>query len=351
MNRSDSQMMKGVAILLMIFLHLFNQMPNVDLCRNFIYIGNLPLVYVLTRAANPVAFFLILGGYGLYKVWLRGDKNRWSRLWKLMFHYWIILAVFLSVGYYLFPDRYPNSFAALISNATGFHTTYNGEMWFLLPYIVLSAMAPWLFKVCIRFKWWQVIGVAFCIHLATSFCISRYGSSFLFHNYAVYDPLLVLHLTFSFLVGAMAERESWFEFVKSKCKNIGNLRILASVGVMVCVITACSFKYFYPYAFCIITLVYLLKFRGLGRTILEQLGSQSMNMWMIHTWLCYYLFKEEFYSLRYPLLIMAAVTAASYALGLFIDKLSIPVLRIASTLQLTISSQLRQYLPELRHQR
>lgn len=61
MTRQQSQMMKGVAILLMIFLHLFNQEGNVALCHNLLFIDGIPLVSILSRAANPVAFFLILG--------------------------------------------------------------------------------------------------------------------------------------------------------------------------------------------------------------------------------------------------------------------------------------------------
>ena len=57
--------MKGIAILLMLFYHLFNQMRYVDLCDCLIYIGDAPAVYILSRAANPVAFFLVLGGYGM----------------------------------------------------------------------------------------------------------------------------------------------------------------------------------------------------------------------------------------------------------------------------------------------
>lgn len=57
MTKQETQIMKGVAILLMIFLHLFNQMSNVELCRSFIYIGDIPFVYWLSAAANPVAFF------------------------------------------------------------------------------------------------------------------------------------------------------------------------------------------------------------------------------------------------------------------------------------------------------
>ena len=57
MTKQETQIMKGVEILLMIFLHLFNQMSNVELCRSFIYIGDIPFVYWLSAAANPVAFF------------------------------------------------------------------------------------------------------------------------------------------------------------------------------------------------------------------------------------------------------------------------------------------------------
>lgn len=107
MNKQESQIMKGVAILLMLFLHLFNQLPNVELCRNFIWIDGQPLVHILSRAANPVAFFLILGGYGLYKVNERGDKHRWSRVLKLFIHYWITLLIFVTIGHFLDSEKYP----------------------------------------------------------------------------------------------------------------------------------------------------------------------------------------------------------------------------------------------------
>ena len=39
MTKQETQIMKGVAVLLMIFLHLFNQMHNVELCESFIYLS------------------------------------------------------------------------------------------------------------------------------------------------------------------------------------------------------------------------------------------------------------------------------------------------------------------------
>lgn len=213
-------MMKGVAILLMIFLHLFNQSVNVDLCRNFIYIDGTPLVLILSRASNPVAFFLILGGYGLYKVYVRGDRHRWTRILKLMIHYWVILVVFLSIGHFMHPLEYPGSWLSLLSNATGFHTTYNGEMWFLLPYVLLSAISPVLFRIMSRFKAIYVIVGTLLIHLCTSFCISRYGTIFFYHNYLAYTPLLVCHLLFNFSLGAMAARTNFFEKFAMVCNRL-----------------------------------------------------------------------------------------------------------------------------------
>lgn len=214
MTKQESQMMKGVAILLMLFLHLFNQLSNVELCHNFIYIGGEPLVYILSRASNPVAFFLILGGYGLYKVNERGDRRRWSRVFKLLLHYWVILLLFLTIGHFISPNRYPGSLLKIINNFTAFNTSYNGEMWFLFPYVILSLCAPRLFHLMNRFKGRQVIAATLFIHLCTSFAISRYGAEYLFGNHYLYNPLLVLHLLFNFSLGAMAARCRFFERVK-----------------------------------------------------------------------------------------------------------------------------------------
>lgn len=58
MTKNETQIIKGLAILLMIFLHLFNhntsQLEN--LYSPIIYIGSIPLVEILSRASNPVAF-------------------------------------------------------------------------------------------------------------------------------------------------------------------------------------------------------------------------------------------------------------------------------------------------------
>ena len=230
MNKQQSQMMKGVAILLMIFLHLFNQQANVELCHNLISIDGTPLVLLLSRASNPVAFFLVLGGFGLYKVYEKGDKHRFTRILKLLIHYWIILAIFVAIGHFVYPTKYPGGIVTMLNNVSGYETTYNGEMWFLLPYIILSLLSPWLFRLFARFRALSIIGSTLLIHLCTSYCISRYGVSFLYSNYWIYNLLLVLHLLFNFSLGAMAARCDFFEKIRSHVHNKLYTNILAWGG-------------------------------------------------------------------------------------------------------------------------
>ena len=322
-------MIKGVAILLMIFLHLFNNSSNVSECHNLIYIGGQPLVLLLSKASNPVAFFLILGGYGLYKVYEKGDHNRWSRLLKLYLHYWVILLVFVSIGHFIRPEVYPGSFLYVISNIIGYHTNYNGEMWFLLPYVILSALSPMLFRMVKKVKALYIIVFTLLIHIATSYCISRYGESFLYLNYWAYNPLLVLYLLFNFSLGAMAARTDFFERLRSK--RLNHIGLYAWGGVIALVSFNCIFKYNFFYAFGIITCLLFIPLPTEIKNSLCKLGDQSMNMWMIHSWFCYYLFHNFIYSFSYPLLIFIVLVIISYVSSLLINLIAVPIERIFLT--------------------
>lgn len=211
MTKDQSRIIKGYAILLMLFLHLFSNPTITDTCHNLIFVAGQPLAYILTRAANPVAFFLIVGGYGLYKVWQKGDEHRWSRLAKLYLHYWFILAIFLTIGHFMHPGTYPGSVGKILANVTGYDASYCAEMWFLLPYVVLSACSPWIFAVLSKAKAIYLIIITLAIHIGTSFVISRYGQSWLFETRWLYDPLCVLHMLFNFCMGALCARHNVME--------------------------------------------------------------------------------------------------------------------------------------------
>lgn len=325
--------MKGIAILLMLFYHLFNQMRYVDLCDCLIYIGDVPAVYILSRAANPVAFFLVLGGYGMYKVWKKGDRHRWSRVFKLYLHFWFIMAVFVTIGHYVKPEMYPGSFLSFVVNMSSIVTVYNGEMWFLFPYVLLSLLSPWLFRLVAAIKAEYVIAVTLLIHLATSFLISRYGGSYIYARPLLYNAILIPHLMFNFMLGAMAARQRFFETIGCKLKSLAPVwaNCICLGGVIVLISVSCAFKYNYFYSFLFISCALFLYYPKWVRTIFRNLGSQSMNMWMIHSWFCYHLFPAFTYSFKYPVIIFAVLIIISYLCGKLTDLILIPVERLLLT--------------------
>lgn len=68
MNKQESAVLKGIAILFMLFLHLFHHPEEVNVLTNYIYIHDTPVTSYLVRLTDPVFLFLLISGYGLYCV-------------------------------------------------------------------------------------------------------------------------------------------------------------------------------------------------------------------------------------------------------------------------------------------
>lgn len=71
-SKDSTSALKGVAILFMMFAHLFNR---IDLSHPFLYIKGEPLFHYMFFAMNPVDFFIVLNGYGLYYTFSQGKRN------------------------------------------------------------------------------------------------------------------------------------------------------------------------------------------------------------------------------------------------------------------------------------
>ena len=104
MSKEQSTILKGVAILMMLWYHLFNRVEINDLCTPIIMIGNTPLVVYISNACYPVTFFLILSGYGftyLYQQRRLSIKGQIKKISKIYFNYWLVLIIFIRITNYL----------------------------------------------------------------------------------------------------------------------------------------------------------------------------------------------------------------------------------------------------------
>ena len=75
MSKEYTSYFKGIAILMMLFLHLFQHLEWDASLNCLLYVGEVPLVYYIARICNPVPFFLILSGYGLYAVYTKSGET------------------------------------------------------------------------------------------------------------------------------------------------------------------------------------------------------------------------------------------------------------------------------------
>ena len=327
MNKSESLQLKGVALLFMLWHHLFNQLSNFDSVSSLATIFSYPIEYLLARATNPVCFFLLLGGYGLYLVNRSVDTHRYSRIFKLVLHYEVILAVFLSVGYFIDSNLYPGTLKRLVSNILMWSSLYNGECWFLFPYICLSLSSPLVFRLIDRYGSFVTILSSMTLYVGISFAFSRYGG--IYSQRLIYNLLLYFYLLFPFSIGAIFARNvcnqtQLYVALKSTANRVKPAVLFILLVVIIAVRILINSSILDP-VYALITICLLLQlfrsynYKHIG--FLSIVGLHSMNIWLIHTWFCYYFFHDWIYSFRYPIVIFVVLLCCSILTSFIINFL------------------------------
>ena len=326
MTREETLAFKGIAILMMLFLHLFNNLENVSLCQTSLYVFDKPFLFLLTRITKPVPMFLIMGGYGLFSVW-GGDKNKFLRIIKLFALYWLILISFLLLGNYMNPGLYPGSYSELLLNFSSLETSYNRECWFLFPYALLSISSSWLFAFVKRVEWYYIIGVTFLLSVLVS-SIFVFSGDLVNDKWYFVQPLEYISFLFPFFIGAILAREKVFERISClKNSRFWWLTIVVIMVIRLCFIGNNLLDIIYCTA--LIISLNMAPFLSPMNIFLQKIGRESTGMWLIHTWICYYLFHDQLYSLQFPLVIYIFLVAISY----WLSKVFSSIVRILFSIQ------------------
>ena len=301
-SKDKSIVIKGLVIIMMVFLHLFNG-NHTHMCVNLFFVGEVPLAKWLSNACNPIDFFLLLSGYGLaYTYEHKGILlfHQVKRIFKLYIHYWLILLLFVSLGAFIYPKIYPGSSFQLLQNIIGWSYTYNGEMWFLFPYCMVSLASPMIISFAKRFGLLKFVFMMGLIHVMTCYIISCYGAKYLYDNMLLYRPLQFFHFLYAFSVGVVFYL-SEFNFNKVIPSWVVAISIILLVGFVSSFGNSVVYMVYVPL---MVILFCQMSFPRWIERILMEMGRKSMPIWMIHTWYCYYLFQPQIYSLRYPVLIL-----------------------------------------------
>ena len=194
-----------------------------------------------------------------------------------------------------------------------------------MPYSLLVASSYYVFKLVDKYNSLWVIFTCVFGNFITSFIVSRFGVEYLYGYNLRYNLFLYFHSLWVFVIGAMLLKIKFFSKTKllihRYVKNEWG-RIMALIGL---VILRCCFDTSAVHLFYLIAFIAL--FLSISRwkfvdNCLSVLGKYSMNMWFIHTCICYYLFNDFIYGLKFPIIIYVVVVVLSLFSAVVVTRIA-----------------------------
>ncbi len=311
-SKNHTNMVKGVAVMLLLFHHLFYKLEYFDNC----YMHSEKWVDFLHKIASNskvcVALFLLLSGYGLMK---SADKLkskitlRFSALHicKVLMMLWFIYILFVPLGYAFdrtFTDIYgtgKSSIFYFFTDLAGLTSKANETWWYMREIIFLYIIFPFLYypvKKC------SVLSLAVCL---------------LFGHWGNY------HWLVPFVLGMICAEKNIFGFILNQ-KGIKRVAF-AVLGLIVMYLSyKVRAKYYTEFdAFFALSIVcFLISVVNIGNIFskaLEFMGEHSANIFMFHTFIYSKYFRDYIYWFKYPLLIFLVLLIVCLIVSFGIEKL------------------------------
>lgn len=325
LTKSESLQIKGSAIIIMVFLHLFNPAEYLDRCvLNVMFLGK-PLVSQLaTYSEICVSLYLFLSGYGLYILFEKNNRIFvWKRIFKLYLLFWACFIVFIPLGCFIVPDSYPKDILTFFENITAWKTSYNWTWWFIFPYILLLLVSNFLFKCISSWKFYSSIVVSGLIYVVSYIVISLYKPYL--HEYHILSVFFeFLRMICVFMWGGIFVKYDLFLKLKNTIRlnafynNILMLFILFFSLIVRSLIPIHAASIFYTIVF--VCCFYMIRKGKIIEKFFILMGEHSTNIWLIHAFFCWYYFDDFIYGLKYPLLIYVVTLVCSLASSFVVNK-------------------------------
>lgn len=321
-SKEQSLKLKGIAIIMMLYYHCFNRISLVEQCDNFIYVGDTPLVNWLSRAANPVWIYLFLSGYG-YAVKRKSIREIINSIFRIYIHWWVVLFIFFPIGHLLNQDLF--NWSNLLNNFSAWNPTYNSEVWFLFPYVLLILCSNILLNLHRKVGNIVMLVLVLSCHFICILIFSTFGESIVReHSRILWMLLMILYMSVPFSFGVLASYMKFdfpnFEF----CGNNGYLVVILLLIIFFkCALSETSLGVIYaiPFFLCFMMISSYIKFPKVLGNVLETFGKHSLSMWFIHSFICYHIFSKYLYSLRYPIIIFFVLVCTTYLISIVIDRM------------------------------
>lgn len=254
MTKTETKQIKGIAIIFMLLLHLFNTYDYHNIYVPYLLINGTPLTFYISLFADCcVVLFLYCSGYGLYFSYKKNKtteqyiKKFPSKLKDLYLKYWIILILFcLIVGPLLGENHYPGNWQTIILNLTAIETSYNGAWWFFTTYVLCLLISPILFKLIDQYRPIPILTLFFVIYTVSY--IQRFKMPLLVSNpileWLISETSLLGNSLLPFVIGAYFIKYNLLNVIKTWLEE--NFNRLAINALMLLSFLAMFFYMIFP---------------------------------------------------------------------------------------------------------
>lgn len=318
---------KAIAIMLMLIHHLY-AFPNRIIDQTYISVwqlNNIAIEYYLALFSKIcVSIFLFLSGYGMYITYFNKKPTIYSiikRIKSFYFKYWFIFVIFIIIGIAI--GKINTNYKEIVLNFFGFSSSLNGEWWFIKVYIILIAIYPLINKF-IKAKSILIILSSLMLYLF-SLILTKIS---VLSNYLVISSIaLVFSQQIYFIMGALVAKDSIFD----KSKLFLNKKKLDNKIIYILILFISVFMYYYLYnnkimsyfIYIIVMPIFVLSLVNLIKEnkLLNFIGMNSTNIWLIHSFLCYYYFQNIIFYPKFSIFIFVWLLMLSLIISIGLEYL------------------------------
>lgn len=356
LSKKDSSLIYGIAILMMIYHHLFSNPQRLGSTDYFSILNTLLGEITEQRLAwlfrLCVPFYAFISGYGICTIIskntiisrcsLNSIYNNYllvfRQIIKLLKKYWLVFVIFIPMGILFFNKTLigPKTFFFAL---LGLNHDYNAEWWYIKQHMFMLMLFPLFdFILCNlvslinkyiieKFKH----GKAFTISLFF-FCLSFFA---VFRNAPIFDFFISqlgngkFVFTLVFFIGFLCSFFHLFEFGSENPSFQKIKPFLAFALLFICVgirwIRAFDSVYCKYDAFITTPIVYstvvLCNYIKPLTFFLQKLGKYSTYMWLTHTFFCFYYFSHWILKTRVSILMFILTTILSFLTAFLLTQI------------------------------
>jgi hypothetical protein len=339
-TKKQSHQIQSIAILMMLFLHLFNR-DYKGLFQPLIFLGKQPISYYFSLFSDAcVPIFAFISGYGLYYKYnensqtYKGDNRK--KIKELYVKYWLILVIFAVVlGLAIGKEGYPGSWLKLILNITALNPSYNGAWWFFTTYILFVISSPFWFQLLEKINPYVYLGGLVLIYLI-SFYLRIYRTNLFnneFLNWLQTQSALYFCTLLQFMMGAFFYHYKWGRISNRIASNPKRALFYFAICNLLLIILHAYIPNFIIAPFN--GLVFIFSFISIHinkqiAIILDFLKPHTTNIWLVHMFFYMVFFKDFIYQAHFVVPVFLLLILCCLASSFIINSINRRISKIIS---------------------